>query len=136
MDKIPLFKTSVGRFARALEFIIAVAIALGVVLGFFDLVKYYSLILKADVLGTYDVFQGFLGFALLLIVGIEMIFMLLYHSTKAILELILFVIARKLLIYANTMTDIVLGAVAILIIFMTLHFFVKDREKRVLQRKA
>lgn len=134
MDQIPRFKTNVGRFARALEFLISVAIALGVVLGFFDLVKYYGLIFEADVVGTYDVFQGFLGFALLLIVGIEMIFMLLYHSTKAILELILFVIARKLLIYANTMTDIVLGAIAILIIFMTLHFFVKDRERRVLQR--
>ena len=38
--------------------------------------------------------------------------MIINHSTKAILELILFVIARKMLIYSHTMLDLVLGTLA------------------------
>ena len=35
--------------------------------------------------------------------------MIIYHSTEAILELILFVIARKMLVYADTMLDLIWG---------------------------
>lgn len=114
------------KYSRILELFIASALAIGIAIGFIDLAKYFGLLLESNTKETYSVFQGFLGYALLLIVGIELIFMLLSHSTRAILELVLFVIARKMLIYADTMLDLVLGVIAMSLVFCTLHFFMKD----------
>ncbi|MBG9980312.1 hypothetical protein HZY91_04310 [Facklamia sp. DSM 111018] len=114
-------------FSRFIEITIAMAIAIGVLVGFIDLIKYYGLMIEADALATYEVFQNFLGYALLLIVGIELIFMLLFHSPKAMLELILFVIARKMLIYSQEVTDLVWGSIAIALIFLTVHFLVEEK---------
>lgn len=114
---------------HAIEIIIAVILMIGIVIGLMDLVKYFFEILASPPAESYDIFQAFLGHALLLIVGAELISMILYHSNKALLELILFVIARKMLIYATSMTDLVFGAIAIAIVFVTLKFLVKDDEE-------
>lgn len=132
---MPEAKRLLEKYSRYLELIIVIAIAIVVAVGILDLFKYGILVFEADVVNTYQVFQNFLGYALLLIVGIELIFMLLFHSPKAILELILFVIARKMLIYAQTMTDLVLGAVAILLLFITINFVVKNEESHLLRSK-
>lgn len=121
--------------ARYLELIIVAAIVMVVAIGLIDLFKYGHLVYTANVSETYQVFQSFLGYALMLIVGIELILTLLFHSSKAILELITFVIARKMLVYAQTMTDLVLGAVAIFIIFMTIHFFAQNEEAKLLSNE-
>lgn len=117
------------RAIHAIEIIIAVILMIGIVIGLIDLVKYFFEILQVPPDKSYDLFQAFLGHALLLIVGAELISMILYHSNKALLELILFVIARKMLIYATSMTDLVFGAVAIAIVFVTLKFLVKNDEE-------
>ena len=112
-----------------IEVIIAVILMIGIVIGLTDLIKYLLEILKSPPSESYDLFQSFLGHALLLIVGAELISMILYHSNKSLLELLLFVIARKMLIYANTMADLVLGSIAIAIVFATLRYLIKsDRE--------
>ncbi len=125
----------VQRVSHVLEVFIAVLIAIGVVIGLIDMVKYFFILFQADVAHTYNIFQSFLGYGLLLIVGIELIYMILYHSSKAVLELVLFVIARKMLIYADTMADLVLGTIALAIVFFVLKYLVDgpdsilDREK-------
>jgi hypothetical protein len=73
---------------------------------------------------AYGLFQSFLGLALLLIVGAELIHMILYHSTEALLELVLFVIARKMLIYSTNVVDLVFGTIAIALVFFTMRFLV------------
>lgn len=119
----------IERVTYIIEMVIAVLLAIGIIIGLIDLVKYFGTILVAAPAESYDLFQSFLGYALILVVGVELILMILYHSTKAILELVLFVIARKMLIYAETMTDLVLGTLAIAIVFATLRFLVqKDKE--------
>ena len=111
-----------------IEVIIAVILMLGIVIGLIDLIKYLLEILKSPPIESYDLFQAFLGHALLLIVGAELISMILYHSNRALLQLLLFVIARKMLIYAHTMADLVLGSIAIAIVFATLYLIKSDRE--------
>ncbi|NKZ28981.1 hypothetical protein HF969_02620 [Facklamia miroungae] len=130
MEKV---KHLLENYSRLLEMVIVIAIAIVVAVGMIDLFKYGYLVLQADVIETYSVFQNFLGYALLLLVGIELIFMLLFHSPKAVLELILFVIARKMLIYAKSMEDLVWGAVAIFIVFATVHYLVKDEDGHLLR---
>lgn len=66
---------------------------------------------------------------MLLIVGVELILMLIYHSTDAVLELVLFVIARKMLIYSHTMLDLVLGTLSLAIVFAIIKFLILKDEK-------
>lgn len=118
-----------------LEVIIAVLLSVGVMIGIFDFGEYFTRIFLANASETYDIFQDFLGYALLLIVGIELILMILYHSTSAILELILFVIARKMLIYASSMSELVMGTVAIALVFVVMRFLVNPRVDEFVSRQ-
>lgn len=136
--KKAFFHQKLERMASFLEVIIAVLIAAGVIIGLFDLIRYFPFIWNGDAKTTYDIFQSFLSHALILIVGVELILMIINQTTKGILELVLFVIARKMLIYADTMLDLVLGTVAIAIVFLILRFLVTNDEENLTQigRKA
>lgn len=128
----------VRRFEKVvftLEMIIVIALVIGIVIGMTDLPYYFkSLILSGG--ESYALFESFLAYALILIVGIELILMLLYHSTRAILELILFVIARKMLVYSHTMLDLVLGTLAILMVFVILRYLLPANQKHDIVRQV
>lgn len=109
-------------FAHILELVLAAFIAIGVLIGLIDVIKLIIEIFSADIELTYDIFKHFLSYILLLVVAVEFILMLLTHSIKTIGELIVFVIARKMLIYGSSMLDMVLGALAIACIFATLKY--------------
>lgn len=131
------FEKNLEKLTYVLEMIITGLIAIGVILGLVDLIKYFGIILITDPAKSYELFQDFLAYALILIVGVELMLMILYHSTEAILELVLFVIARKMLIYSHTMLDLVLGTLAIAIVFAILRFLVhKDNEDIVKRGKG
>lgn len=125
--------TKLYEFAHILELILAIFIAIGVVIGFVGLVNHLIEFYQSDVSMSYDVFKHFLSYVLILVVGVEFILMLLTHSIKVTAELIVFVIARKMLIYGSTMLDMVLGSLALAITFGTLkfilHSFEKDKEE-------
>lgn len=123
-----LLEEKLEKLTYVLEMIITVLIAIGIIIGLVDLVRYFSEIFVAAPADSYEIFQDFLGYALVLIVGVELMLMIINHSTKAILELILFVIARKMLIYSHTMLDLVLGTLAIAIVFAILKFLIKNND--------
>lgn len=123
------FETKLEKVTYVLEMVIAVVISIGIAIGLVDLIKYFVLIINANPAESYDLFNDFLGLALLLIVGIELILMIIYHSTDAVLELVLFVIARKMLIYSHTMLDLVLGTLSLAIVFAILKFLILKDEK-------
>ncbi len=121
-----LLEEKFEKLTYALEMIITVLIAIGIIIGLIDLARYFSAIFVAAPSESYEIFQDFLGYALVLIVGVELMLMIINHSTKAIMELILFVIARKMLIYSHTMLDLVLGTLAIGMVFAILKFLVQN----------
>lgn len=120
------FSKKLYHFAHLLELVVAVFLAIGAIIGFIDIVKYLIEIFNSDLHLSYKLFHEFLSHALLIIVAIEFILMLVTHSTKTIGEIVVFVIARKLLIYGHSMLDMVLGAAAIGIIFATLRYLVPN----------
>ncbi len=105
-----------------LEMVLSLVILLGVVAGLASTVLQIPVILTIARDQFYNSFKNFLGNALLLVVGVELMRMLITHTTRATMELIVYVIARKLLIYTDSMTDIVLGTVALAIVFLTIRF--------------
>jgi len=121
-------KEGLEKFTYGLEIFLTFLLAIGITIGIIDIVLYFFEIFHAPLEDSYDVFKHFLGHTLLLVVGIELMLMLLSHSTNAILELVLFVIARKMLIYAETMLDLVLGTLAIAIIFAIIRFLAPKKD--------
>lgn len=109
-----------------LELLIVGLIIGGLAVGIFNFFKYLPAMLNSTGGQSYEIFESFLSFALLLVVGIELILMIVYHSTEAIVELVLFVVARKMLIYSHTTLDLALGSIAIAIIFATIKYLVRD----------
>ena len=106
-----------------LEVIIGIIIAITVILGIPDLFRYMFIIVTSTKELSYDAFSNFLKHVLMLVVGLEMMMMVLTHSHESILTLILFVIARKMLVYADSMFDIFIGTISIAVVFFVLRFF-------------
>lgn len=125
--KNKVFKRIIN-IAFILEIILAVFLIIGVIIGMKDIFSYIVDIYKADAIATYEVFKQFLAYVLLLVVGIELILMLVSHSVDSIIEFILFVIARKMLIYADTMLDLLIGTISIAILFLTIKFFAYKKD--------
>ncbi|HHU04539.1 MAG TPA: hypothetical protein GXZ81_05950 [Fastidiosipila sp.] len=112
------------------EVIIAIIIAVAVLLSIPDLFQYiYNIVAESKEM-SYEIFGDFLRHVLILVVGLEMIVMILTRSHKSILTLVLFVIARKMLVYADSMVDIFVGALAIAVIFVVLRYLVGNEKFR------
>ena len=111
------------KLTYALEVIISILIAVQVVLGTLELFRgiYIEYIMKINQPVTYIQFEAFLGQALLLVVGVELIIMLVMHTPGSVIEALLYAIARKMLLIpktSNSMLQIVLGVIAIAGLFL------------------
>ncbi len=116
-------------FIKLLEVFICIIILAAVISGIPDLVRYVVHIIKyKDATLSYQTVNEFLKHALLLVVGIELVEMIITRSHESILTLILFVIARKMLVHSNGMFDILLGSLSIGIVFLIIRFVLKDEK--------
>ncbi|MCK9218308.1 MAG: hypothetical protein M0P77_10400, partial [Firmicutes bacterium] len=79
--KINYIKNKISKYTYYLEVFLAIFIIIAVVLSIYDLIRYMVLILMTNPLDTYEIFQKFLGHVLLLVVGIELVIMLISHTT-------------------------------------------------------
>lgn len=127
------FVNAITGFGHVLCFAVAIILALGVMLGFPKLAEYILHMASSTNADHYTLFNAFLKHALLLIVGIEMITMLVTQSYKSLITLVMFVIARKMLVQADNMMDILLGCVALAIVFIVLKFILHAEKDRVLR---
>lgn len=112
-----------------LEIVLAIIVGIAVIMGTPDLFKYIVDILNNSAGVSYIYFGSFLKHVLLLIVGLELMLMIISHSHEAVLPLVLFVIARKMLVYSDGMLDILIGTISIAIIFFVIRFVIKENDK-------
>ncbi|WP_243342462.1 transporter associated domain-containing protein [Anaerococcus sp. AGMB09787] len=119
----------IEKVASIIEFAVCLIVIAGVVAGIPKLVSYIIDFFRAGELSdSYFLMNEFLKHALLLIVGIELIAMILTRSHESILTLILFVIARKMLVYSQGLTDILIGTISVAIIFLVMKFVLSDKK--------
>ncbi|MCI7238535.1 MAG: transporter associated domain-containing protein [Anaerococcus sp.] len=119
----------IEKAASIIELAVCLIVIAGVVAGIPKLVSYIIDFFKAgDLSESYFLMNEFLKHALLLIVGIELIAMILTRSHESILTLILFVIARKMLVYSQGLTDILIGTISVAIIFLVMKFVLSDKK--------
>ncbi|MDD7305862.1 MAG: transporter associated domain-containing protein [Peptoniphilaceae bacterium] len=116
-------------FIKLLEVFICIIVLAAVISGVPDLIMYVINTVKSkDVSFSYQIINEFLKHALLLVVGIELVEMIITRSHESVLTLILFVIARKMLVYSDGMVDILLGTISISLIFVIIRFVLKDEK--------
>jgi len=115
--KISRIKHKLINATLYLENILAMIITVAIIIGIADLAKYIVMIFQTSAIETYDIFQRFLGHTLLLVVGVEMVAMLVRHTPGSVIEVLLYAVARKMLISNERMLEFLLGIVAIASIF-------------------
>lgn len=124
--KIGQLKAKVMRMTIYLELILAMFITAGIIIGMVDLVKYLILIYQTNPIDTYDVLQKFLGHILLLVVGVEMVAMLIMHTPGSVIEVLLYAIARNMLIGNKGPLDFIFGVLSIAGIFAIRKYLFTD----------
>jgi len=77
-----------------------------------------------------DVFLEILKIILQLAIGIEVARMLFSYSLSTIVELAVFIVARKMLLIEEDFIALILSVVALGILFATRHFFIEDDAKQ------
>lgn len=117
----------IDKSIKFIEVLICIAILISVLLSVPNLLRYgLDIISSSDVKTNYELLNEFLKHALLLVVGIELLEMIITKSHESVLTLILFVIARKMLVYSVGLVDILIGSVSIGLIFAIIKFVIKD----------
>lgn len=119
----------VERIIMWLEILLAIFIIAIVVLSFKDLASLAYNIFRTEALSSYELLQGFLAYVLLLVVGLELALMLIKHSPGSVLEVMLYAVARKMLISSSTTSEVLIGVIALAIIFfIDKYLHTKDKE--------
>lgn len=104
------------------ESVLAWLLLATVFVGCTDLVKLMIQILKSPPTPSYALLETFLGHTLLLVVGLELAAMLLKRSTGSVIEVMMFVVARKVIVQTKTTLDLVVGVAAIAGLFAIRRF--------------
>lgn len=105
------------KLVNIFEIIVSILLIAGVIISIPDILKYYFKILTSDATLSYEIFQNFLSHVLLLVIAIEFVVLMIAHTDTNILHLILLVISRKMLVYSDTMLDLLFATTAIAILF-------------------
>ena len=121
------------KLAHILEVILALVVIVTVVLGLVDTLRiiYNAYIVDFSHPVEYGQLNDILGQILMLVIGVELVAMLSLHRPLAVIEVLLYAIARKLLLIPKTssMLDLVLGVVAIAGIFAIKKFLINEDKK-------
>ncbi len=116
-------RSRVAKFSSYIEIYISVIILIGIVFVSFSLFNDLYLMIKDMFNGSNTfIIEEFLGHALQLIIGIEFVKMLAKHTPGSVIEVLLFALARKLIIVHSSMLDLLIGVVAIAILFFIKKF--------------
>lgn len=114
-----LLRDQVAEFASFLEVIISVLVLVGLVISSVPVARE---MLSLWTSGSTDAFQTFLGHAFNLVIGIEFIKMLAKHSPGSALEVLLYAIARNMILGHGSAVENLLGVASIGLIFAIRKF--------------
>ena len=122
------------KVSKAFETALSIVLIIIIFLGMIDLVRsvYTAYIVDFANPVEYSQLNAFLAEALLLVIGVELVVMLSLHIPGALLEVLLYAIARKLILLPKTsgMGDLLLGIIAIGCIFFTDYNMNKNLNKK------
>ena len=123
------------KLSKVFELVLSIIILIIVFLGMMDLSRsvYQSYIVNFATPVEYSELNSFLAEGLLLVIGVELVVMLCLHVPGTLIEVLLFAIARKLILLPKTsgIIDLFLGILAIGIIFAIRKYLLNQEEKNM-----
>ncbi|MCF6465743.1 hypothetical protein [Clostridium sp. Cult2] len=131
-EKLKNIKLLIEKFTIIIEVLLALLIIFTVILSIKDLIVLGINVFITEANASYEILQGFLSHTLLLVVGLELAIMLISHTPGKVLQVILYAIARKMLVSSANMADILLGVIALALIFITDKYLHTKETKRML----
>ncbi|MGL6107949.1 phosphate-starvation-inducible PsiE family protein [Romboutsia sp.] len=118
------------RVAYVFESILAMVVLLAVFLGTIDVLRmiWNAYIVDFQNPVEYSQLNDMLGQILLLVIAVELVVMLSLHIPGAIIEVLLYAIARKMLLLPKSggMAEVLLGVIAIAGIFAIRKYLITD----------
>ena len=128
------------KVSKAFETALSIVLIIIIFLGMIDLVRsvYTAYIVDFANPVEYSQLNAFLAEALLLVIGVELVVMLSLHIPGALLEVLLYAIARKLILLPKTsgMIDLLLGIIAIGCIFAIKKYLMTDSERKTTMHRV
>ena len=115
-----LLREQVAEVASLLEVLISVLVLIGLVISAVPVAREMLSLWSG---GSTEAFQTFLGHAFNLVIGIEFIKMLAKHSPGSALEVLLYAIARNMILGHGTAIESLVGVASIGLIFVIRKFF-------------
>lgn len=107
------------KLTKVMEFIIAALLACGIIIMIFQLI---GTVQHLPDQSTYPNYDDLLTSCFNLIIGVELIRMLYLHTPLSVIEVLLFAIARQIIIDHSSPVNSLLGVIAIAILFATRKF--------------
>lgn len=110
-------RDKVSRIASYTEIYLSIVIVLGILIASFSIFFEIKDLSQQLSHGNGIEFQAFLTHAIELIIGVEFVKMLAKHTPGSAIDVLLFAVARKLIVAESAMLDVLIGVVAIAILF-------------------
>lgn len=118
------FLLNLNKIVYFFEMLISILLIVGIIISVPDIFRYYHAIILSPAEPSYELFKHFLDHVLLLVIAVEFVLLMVAHSDSTIIHLIMLVIARKMLIKSDTMNDIIIGVIAISLLFAVRKFLI------------
>jgi uncharacterized membrane protein (DUF373 family) len=119
------FQSKLFKFTRLLELLISISLVIAIVIGMLSLGNG----MKELYLNPFDqnAFQNFLSIAFNILIGIEFLKMIIKSNLSTVIEVLLFAIARQLIVGHTSAYENLIGIIAITILFIVRKYlFIPD----------
>lgn len=119
----------VASISSYMEIVISVMLLIGIAIAGIDLIKALVEMLKltlSDTTATVPIEQ-YLSIGLQLIIGVEFVKMIAKHTMGSTIEVLVYAIARKLVISHGGAADLLLGIIAIALLFVIKKYLRIDK---------
>lgn len=113
IKNIHYLRNKIAKSILIFEAVLSIFLIFGIIIGVVDLARFLLLLLSADVEQVFSRFYDFLDHLLLLLIGLELIIMLVKHNASSVVEVLIFAIAREILVRSPTMVEITIGIIAL-----------------------
>ncbi len=123
-----LISDKIFKITKVLEIIISIFIFIAILISMVSLIDGLKILMlnKLDK----NAFQNFLSIAFNIIIGIEFLKMLFKYNVNTVIEVLLFAIARQLIVEHPTVYENFLGVASIAVLFVVRKFlFIPELDK-------
>ncbi|KEI91687.1 hypothetical protein [Clostridium botulinum] len=134
--KLKNLKSKIISGVMWLETLLAIFMIASVLLSSKDLISFIVEIFTLDAIPSYDMFQKFLSHLLLLVIALELALMLVKHTPNSVVEVMLYAIARKMLVYGSSALEIFLGVLSLAGIFFIKKYLFSERDKKLEEKES